>query len=172
MNCLTFGIGTPDDIDRLANGRRIRSVGELLQNQMRIGFARLERVIKERMTLQSQDLDVITPNALINIRPIVAAIKEFFGSLPLSQFMDQNNPLSELNHKRRLSALGPGGLSRDRAGLKFVTVTTATMARMCPIETPEGRTSDLFHIFQLSLKLMNMALLKHLSEKLIKQQAR
>ena len=137
MNCLTFGIGTPDDIDHLAN-RRIRSVGELLQNQMRIGFARLERVIKERMTLQSQDLDVITPNALINIRPIVAAIKEFFGSSPLSQFMDQNNPLSELTHKRRLSALGPGGLSRDRAGFEVRDVHYSHYGRMCPIETPEG----------------------------------
>ncbi len=137
MNCLTHGIGVTDDIDHLAN-RRIRSVGELLQNQMRIGFSRLERVIKERMTLQSQDLEVITPNALINIRPIVAAIKEFFGSSPLSQFMDQNNPLSELTHKRRLSALGPGGLSRDRAGFEVRDVHYSHYGRMCPIETPEG----------------------------------
>ncbi len=111
---LDYGVGVVDDIDHLGN-RRIRSVGELLQNQFRIGFSRMERVIRERMTLQSQDQAVITPQALINIRPVVAAIKEFFGSSPLSQFMDQNNPLAELTHKRRLSALGPGGLSRDRA---------------------------------------------------------
>ena len=109
LNGLGHGIGTTDDIDHLGN-RRIRSVGELLQNQFRIGFSRMERVIRERMTLQSQDQSVITPQALINIRPVVAAIKEFFGSSPLSQFMDQNNPLAELTHKRRLSALGPGGL--------------------------------------------------------------
>ena len=117
MNSLACGIGTTDDIDHLGN-RRIRSVGELLQNQFRIGFARLERVIRERMTLQGQDLNHLSPNALINIRPVTAAIKEFFGSSPLSQFMDQNNPLAELTHKRRLSALGPGGLSRDRAGFE------------------------------------------------------
>ena len=137
MNCLANGIGTTDDIDHLGN-RRIRSVGELLQNQVRIGFARLERVIRERMTLQAQDLEVITPNALINIRPIVAAIREFFGSSPLSQFMDQTNPLSELTHKRRLSALGPGGLSRDRAGFEVRDVHYTHYGRMCPIETPEG----------------------------------
>ncbi len=137
MNCLANGIGTTDDIDHLGN-RRIRSVGELLQNQIRVGFARLERTIRERMTLQSQDLEVITPNALINIRPIVAAIKEFFGSSPLSQFMDQTNPLSELTHKRRLSALGPGGLSRDRAGFEVRDVHYSHYGRMCPIETPEG----------------------------------
>ena len=137
MNCLAYGIGVTDDIDHLGN-RRIRSVGELLQNQVRIGFSRLERVIRERMTLQAQDLDVITPNALINIRPIVAAIKEFFGSSPLSQFMDQTNPLSELTHKRRLSALGPGGLSRDRAGFEVRDVHYSHYGRMCPIETPEG----------------------------------
>ncbi len=137
MNCLANGIGVTDDIDHLGN-RRIRSVGELLQNQVRIGFSRLERVIRERMTLQAQDLDVITPNALINIRPIVAAIKEFFGSSPLSQFMDQTNPLSELTHKRRLSALGPGGLSRDRAGFEVRDVHYSHYGRMCPIETPEG----------------------------------
>ena len=137
MNCLACGIGTTDDIDHLGN-RRIRSVGELLQNQFRIGFSRLERVIRERMTLQSQDLEVLTPHSLINIRPVVAAIKEFFGSSPLSQFMDQNNPLSELTHKRRLSALGPGGLSRDRAGFEVRDVHYSHYGRMCPIETPEG----------------------------------
>ena len=113
MNCLAEGVGVTDDIDHLGN-RRIRSVGELLQNQFRIGFSRLERVIRERMTLQAQDLETLSPNTLINIRPVTAAIKEFFGSSPLSQFMDQTNPLAELTHKRRLSALGPGGLSRDR----------------------------------------------------------
>ena len=112
--------------------------GELLQNQFRIGFSRMERVIRERMTLQSQDQSVITPQALINIRPVVAAIKEFFGSSPLSQFMDQNNPLAELTHKRRLSALGPGGLSRDRAGFEVRDVHYSHYGRMCPIETPEG----------------------------------
>ena len=137
MICLSNGIGVTDDIDHLGN-RRIRSVGELLQNQVRIGFSRLERVIRERMTLQAQDLEVITPNALINIRPIIAAIKEFFGSSPLSQFMDQTNPLSELTHKRRLSALGPGGLSRDRAGFEVRDVHYSHYGRMCPIETPEG----------------------------------
>ncbi len=132
---MTFGVGTSDDIDHLGN-RRIRCVGELLQNQFRIGFARMERTIKERMTLQ--DLDVVTPQALINVRPVVAAIKEFFGSSPLSQFMDQNNPLAELTHKRRLSALGPGGLSRDRAGFEVRDVHYTHYGRMCPIETPEG----------------------------------
>ena len=134
---LRYDIGTTDDIDHLGN-RRIRSVGELLQNQFRIGFSRMERVIRERMTLQSQDQSVITPQALINIRPVVAAIKEFFGSSPLSQFMDQNNPLAELTHKRRLSALGPGGLSRDRAGFEVRDVHYSHYGRMCPIETPEG----------------------------------
>ena len=137
MNSLACGIGTTDDIDHLGN-RRIRSVGELLQNQFRIGFARLERVIRERMTLQAQDLEHLPPNALINIRPVTAAIKEFFGSSPLSQFMDQNNPLAELTHKRRLSALGPGGLSRDRAGFEVRDVHYTHYGRMCPIETPEG----------------------------------
>ena len=135
--CLQHDIGTTDDIDHLGN-RRIRSVGELLQNHFRIGFSRMERVIRERMTLQAQDMDVITPQALINIRPVVAAIKEFFGSSPLSQFMDQNNPLAELTHKRRLSALGPGGLSRDRAGFEVRDVHYSHYGRMCPIETPEG----------------------------------
>ncbi len=134
---LCEGVGTVDDIDHLGN-RRIRSVGELLQNQFRIGFARMERVVKERMNLQSQDMETITPQALVNIRPITAAIKEFFGSSPLSQFMDQNNPLAELTHKRRLSALGPGGLSRDRAGFEVRDVHYSHYGRMCPIETPEG----------------------------------
>ena len=134
---LCDGVGTVDDIDHLGN-RRIRSVGELLQNQFRIGFTRMERVIRERMNIQSQDSEVITPSALINIRPITAAIREFFGSSPLSQFMDQNNPLAELTHKRRLSALGPGGLSRDRAGFEVRDVHYTHYGRMCPIETPEG----------------------------------
>ena len=134
---LDNGIGLTDDIDHLGN-RRIRCVGELLQNQFRIGFSRMERVIRERMTTQAQDMDVITPQALINIRPVVAAIKEFFGSSPLSQFMDQNNPLAELPHKRRLSALGPGGLSRDRAGFEVRDVHYSHYGRMCPVETPEG----------------------------------
>ena len=137
MNCLAVGLGNLDDIDHLGN-RRIRSVGELLQNQFRIGFSRLERVIRERMTLQAQDLNNLTPQSLINIRPVVAAIKEFFGSSPLSQFMDQTNPLAELTHKRRLSALGPGGLSRDRAGFEVRDVHYSHYGRMCPIETPEG----------------------------------
>ncbi len=137
LNALAYGIGTVDDIDHLGN-RRIRSVGELLQNQFRIGFSRMERVIRERMTLQAQDMEVVTPQALINIRPVVASIKEFFGSSPLSQFMDQNNPLAELTHKRRLSALGPGGLSRDRAGFEVRDVHYSHYGRMCPIETPEG----------------------------------
>ena len=137
MNCLAVGLGKTDDIDHLGN-RRIRCVGELLQNQFRIGFSRLERVIRERMTLQAQDLDALTPHSLINIRPVVAAIKEFFGSSPLSQFMDQTNPLSELTHKRRLSALGPGGLSRDRASFEVRDVHYTHYGRMCPIETPEG----------------------------------
>ena len=135
---LACGVGTTDDIDHLGN-RRIRAVGELLQNQFRIGFTRMERVIRERMTLQAQDdEDAITPQALINIRPVVAAIREFFGSSPLSQFMDQNNPLAELTNKRRLSALGPGGLSRDRAGFEVRDVHYTHYGRMCPIETPEG----------------------------------
>ncbi len=137
MNCLAVGLGVTDDIDHLGN-RRIRSVGELLQNQFRIGFSRLERVIRERMTLQAADLEQLTPHSLINIRPVVAAIKEFFGSSPLSQFMDQTNPLAELTHKRRLSALGPGGLSRDRASFEVRDVHYTHYGRMCPIETPEG----------------------------------
>ena len=135
LNCVAMGIGTPDDIDHLGN-RRLRCVGELLQNQFRIGFSRLDRVIRERMTVQ--DLDTVTPQSLINIRPVTAVIKEFFGSSPLSQFMDQNNPLSELTHKRRLSALGPGGLSRDRASFDVRDIHYTHYGRMCPIETPEG----------------------------------
>ena len=137
LNCIAHGVGTTDDIDHLGN-RRIRSVGELLQNQFRIGFSRMERVVKERMTLQAQEPDKVTPAALINIRPVMAAIKEFFGSSPLSQFMDQTNPLAELTNKRRLSALGPGGLSRDRAGFEVRDVHYSHYGRMCPIETPEG----------------------------------
>ncbi|MBP3559032.1 MAG: DNA-directed RNA polymerase subunit beta [Clostridia bacterium] len=137
LNCLGNELGNIDDIDHLGN-RRIRSVGELLQNQFRIGFTRMERVVRERMTLSAQEPDKATPAALINIRPVMAAIKEFFGSSPLSQFMDQTNPLAELTHKRRLSALGPGGLSRDRAGFEVRDVHYSHYGRMCPIETPEG----------------------------------
>ena len=132
---LMDGVGSTDDIDHLGN-RRVRAVGELLQNQFRIGLSRMERVVRERMTIQ--DVDVITPQALINIRPVVAAIKEFFGSSQLSQFMDQHNPLSELTHKRRLSALGPGGLSRERAGFEVRDVHNSHYGRMCPVESPEG----------------------------------
>ncbi|MBE6860465.1 MAG: DNA-directed RNA polymerase subunit beta [Ruminococcus sp.] len=134
---LCEGVGTVDDIDHLGN-RRIRCVGELLQNQFRVGFSRMEKVIRERMNLQAQDINALTPASLVNIRPIVSAMKEFFGSSPLSQFMDQNNPLAELTHKRRLSALGPGGLSRDRAGFEVRDVHYSHYGRMCPIETPEG----------------------------------
>ena len=133
--CMVQGAGTKDDIDHLGN-RRLRCVGELLQNQFRVGFTRLERVIRERMTVQ--DLDVVTPQSLINIRPVTAVIKEFFGSSPLSQFMDQNNPLAELTHKRRLSALGPGGLSRERASFDVRDIHYTHYGRLCPIETPEG----------------------------------
>ena len=135
LNGLASGIGDTDDIDHLGN-RRLRSVGELLQNQFRIGFSRMERVIRERMTIQ--DLDIVTPQSLINIRPVTTAIKEFFGSSPLSQFMDQTNPLAELTHKRRMSALGPGGLSRERANFEVRDVHYSHYGRMCPIETPEG----------------------------------
>ncbi len=135
LNCLAHGVGEADDIDHLGN-RRVRCVGELLQNQFRIGFARMERVIRERMTLQ--DMDIVTPQSLINIRPVTASIKEFFGSSPLSQFMDQTNPLSELTHKRRMSALGPGGLSRERASFDVRDVHYSHYGRLCPIETPEG----------------------------------
>ncbi|MBR6645764.1 MAG: DNA-directed RNA polymerase subunit beta [Clostridia bacterium] len=135
MLCLGHGIGTTDDIDHLGN-RRLRSVGELLQNQIRIGFSRMDKIVKERMTIQ--DADTLSPKGLINPRPIVTAIREFFGSSPLSQFMDQSNPLAELTHKRRLSALGPGGLSRDRASFEVRDVHYTQYGRMCPIETPEG----------------------------------
>ena len=135
LNCVAMGIGLADDIDHLGN-RRLRCVGELLQNQFRIGFSRLDRVIRERMTVQ--DLEAVTPQSLINIRPVTAVIKEFFGSSPLSQFMDQNNPLAELTHKRRLSALGPGGLSRERASFDVRDIHYTHYGRMCPIETPEG----------------------------------
>ncbi len=137
LDCLAHNVGHLDDIDHLGN-RRIRSVGELLQNQIRIGFTRMERVVRERMSLQTQESEKITPQSLINIRPVLAAIKEFFGSSPLSQFMDQTNPLAELTHKRRLSALGPGGLSRERAGFEVRDVHYSHYGRMCPIETPEG----------------------------------
>ena len=129
------GIGHVDDIDHLGN-RRVRGVGELLQNQFRVGLARMERVVRERMT--TQDPDLATPQGLINIKPVTAVIKEFFGSSQLSQFMDQTNPMSELTHKRRLSALGPGGLSRDRAGVEVRDVHDSHYGRICPIETPEG----------------------------------
>ena len=132
---LEYGLGNEDDIDHLGN-RRIRAVGELLQNQYRIGLSRLERVVRERMT--TQDPESISAQTLINIKPVTAAVKEFFGSSQLSQFMDQNNPLGELTHKRRLSALGPGGLSRDRAGFEVRDVHYSHYGRMCPIETPEG----------------------------------
>ncbi|MBQ6431849.1 MAG: DNA-directed RNA polymerase subunit beta [Oscillospiraceae bacterium] len=135
LTSVTVGVGVTDDIDHLGN-RRLRCVGELLQNQFRVGFTRLERVIRERMTVQ--DMDTVTPQSLINIRPVTAVIKEFFGSSPLSQFMDQNNPLAELTHKRRLSALGPGGLSRERASFDVRDVHYSHYGRMCPIETPEG----------------------------------
>ncbi|MBQ3538105.1 MAG: DNA-directed RNA polymerase subunit beta, partial [Clostridia bacterium] len=137
LNCAAHNIGSLDDIDHLGN-RRIRSVGELLQNQFRIGFTRLERVVRERMSIHTQEMDKITPQSLINIRPVLAVVKEFFGSSPLSQFMDQANPLAELTHKRRLSALGPGGLSRDRAGFEVRDVHYSHYGRMCPIESPEG----------------------------------
>jgi len=135
LNCVAEGVGVADDIDHLGN-RRLRCVGELLQNQFRIGFSRLDRVIRERMTVQ--ELETVTPQSLINIRPVTAVIKEFFGSSPLSQFMDQNNPLAELTHKRRLSALGPGGLSRERASFDVRDIHYTHYGRMCPIETPEG----------------------------------
>ncbi|MCD8085397.1 MAG: DNA-directed RNA polymerase subunit beta, partial [Clostridiales bacterium] len=135
LNGLAHGVGHKDDIDHLGN-RRLRCVGELLQNQFRIGFSRMERVIRERMTIQ--DLDIVTPQSLINIRPVTAAIKEFFGSSPLSQFMDQTNPLAELTHKRRISTLGPGGLSRERASFDVRDIHYSHYGRLCPIETPEG----------------------------------
>ena len=141
---IEYGIGSEDDIDHLGN-RRIRAVGELLQNQYRIGLSRMERVVRERMT--TQDLEGVSPQTLINIKPVTAAVKEFFGSSQLSQFMDQNNPLGELTHKRRLSALGPGGLSRDRAGFEVRDVHYTHYGRMCPIETPEGPNIGLINSF-------------------------
>ena len=150
LNCVAMGIGTPDDIDHLGN-RRLRCVGELLQNQFRIGFSRLDRVIRERMTVQEPD--TVTPQSLINIRPVTAVIKEFFGSSPLSQFMDQNNPLAELTHKRRLSALGPGGLSRDRASFDVRDIHYTHYGRMCPIETPEGPNSGLINYLATCAKI-------------------
>ena len=148
--CVAAGVGTTDDIDHLGN-RRLRCVGELLQNQLRVGFTRLERVIRERMTVQ--DLDSVTPQSLINIRPVTAVIREFFGSSPLSQFMDQNNPLAELTHKRRLSALGPGGLSRERASFDVRDVHYSHYGRMCPIETPEGPNIGLINYLATFAKL-------------------
>ncbi|MBQ9967770.1 MAG: DNA-directed RNA polymerase subunit beta, partial [Oscillospiraceae bacterium] len=150
LNCVVHHIGTVDDIDHLGN-RRLRCVGELLQNQFRVGFTRLERVIRERMTVQ--DLDTVTPQSLINIRPVTAVIKEFFGSSPLSQFMDQNNPLAELTHKRRLSALGPGGLSRERASFDVRDVHYSHYGRMCPIETPEGPNIGLINYLSTYAKI-------------------
>ena len=137
LNCVAHGVGHLDDIDHLGN-RRVRSVGELLQNQFRIGFTRMERVVRERMSIHTQDPESLTPQLLINVRPVIAVIREFFGSSPLSQFMDQTNPLAELTNKRRLSALGPGGLSRDRAGFEVRDVHYTHYGRMCPIESPEG----------------------------------
>ena len=148
--CVSHNVGTTDDIDHLGN-RRLRCVGELLQNQFRVGFTRLERVVRERMTIQ--DMDAVTPQSLINIRPVTAVIKEFFGSSPLSQFMDQNNPLAELTHKRRLSALGPGGLSRDRASFEVRDVHYSHYGRMCPIETPEGPNIGLINYLSAYAKI-------------------
>ena len=152
LTCLSHDIGVKDDIDHLGN-RRLRSVGELLQNQLRIGFSRMDKTVKERMT--TQDAETLTPNTLINIRPVVTAIREFFGSSPLSQFMDQNNPLAELTHKRRLSALGPGGLSRDRASFEVRDVHYTHYGRMCPIETPEGPNIGLISYLSTYAKINN-----------------
>ena len=163
---LEYGMGTDDDIDHLGN-RRIRAVGELLQNQYRIGLSRLERVVRERMT--TQDLEGVSPQSLINIKPVTAAVKEFFGSSQLSQFMDQNNPLGELTHKRRLSALGPGGLSRDRAGFEVRDVHYSHYGRMCPVETPEGPNIGLINRWLLMRELMSMVLLKRHTVRLTKQ---
>ena len=163
---LEYGAGNADDIDHLGN-RRIRAVGELLQNQYRIGLSRMERVVRERMT--TQDIDGISPQSLINIKPVTAAIKEFFGSSQLSQFMDQNNPLGELTHKRRLSALGPGGLSRDRAGFEVRDVHYSHYGRMCPIETPEDRTSVLSTLWHRMRASTSMASLRLHTEELTNQ---
>ena len=164
---LLHGVGNTDDIDHLGN-RRLRSVGELLQNQFRIGLSRMERVVRERMSIQ--DANAITPQALINIRPVIASIKEFFGSSQLSQFMDQTNPLAELTHKRRLSALGPGGLTRERAGLEVRDVHHSHYGRMCPIETPEGPNIGLINSLSTFARIMNMALSKRLIVGLILKQ--
>ena len=164
-----YNIGNIDDIDHLGN-RRIRSVGELLQNQVRIGLSRMERVIKERMTVQ--DMEAITPQALVNIRPVSAAIKEFFGSSQLSQFMDQNNPLSELTHKRRLSALGPGGLSRERAGFEVRDVHHSHYGRMCPIETPEGPNIGLINSLSTYAKINEFGFIESPYRKVDKESGR
>ena len=169
LNCVVYGVGLTDDIDHLGN-RRLRCVGELLQNQFRVGFTRLERVIRERMTVQ--DLDTVTPQSLINIRPVTAVIKEFFGSSPLSQFMDQNNPLAELTHKRRLSALGPGGLSRERASFDVRDIHYSHYGRMCPIETPEGPNIGLISIWLLMPESMSTASLRLLTARSTRLPAR
>ncbi|MBO2527761.1 MAG: DNA-directed RNA polymerase subunit beta, partial [Clostridiales bacterium] len=166
MNALAVGIVYKDDIDHLGN-RRLRCVGELLQNQFRIGFSRMERVIRERMTIQ--DLDIVTPQSLINIRPVTAAIKEFFGSSPLSQFMDQTNPLAELTHKRRLSALGPGGLSRERANMEVRDVHYSHYGRMCPIETPEGPNIGLINYLASFAKINEYGFVEAPYRKVIKE---
>ena len=166
---LFHDIGYIDDIDHLGN-RRIRSVGELLQNQVRIGLSRMERVIKERMTVQ--DMEAITPQALVNIRPVSAAIKEFFGSSQLSQFMDQTNPLSELTHKRRLSALGPGGLSRERAGFEVRDVHHSHYGRMCPIETPEGPNIGLINSLATYAKINEFGFIESPYRKVDKENGR
>ncbi len=164
---LFHGIGKTDDIDHLGN-RRIRSVGELLQNQLRIGLTRLERVVRERMA--TQDIETVTPQMLINIRPVTAAIKEFFGSSQLSHFMDQTNPLAELTNKRRLSALGPGGLNRDRATLDVRDVHSSHYGRMCPVETPEGPNIGLIGSLAIFSRINNMVHETHI-EKLTKKLA-
>ena len=166
LNCVVCGAGTTDDIDHLGN-RRLRCVGELLQNQFRVGFTRLERVIRERMTVQ--DLDTVTPQSLINIRPVTAVIKEFFGSSPLSQFMDQNNPLAELTHKRRLSALGPGGLSRERASFDVRDVHYSHYGRMCPIETPEGPNIGLINYLSSYAKINEYGFVEAPFRKVVKE---
>lgn len=161
---LMDGIGHDDEIDHLGN-RRIRQVGELLQNQFKIGFSRMERVIRERMT--TQDMETVTPKTLINIRPVTAVIKEFFGGSQLSQFMDQVNPIAELTHKRRLSALGPGGLSRDRAGLEVRDVNASHYGRICPIESPEGQNIGLITSLASYAKVNEYGLFKHHIVKLL-----
>ena len=167
LNCMVYGAGTTDDIDHLGN-RRLRCVGELLQNQFRVGFTRLERVIRERMTTQEQDKT--TPQLLINIRPVTAVIKEFFGSSPLSQFMDQNNPLAELTHKRRLSALGPGGLSRERASFDVRDIHYSHYGRMCPIETPEGPNIGLINYLASFAKINEYGFIEAPYRKVVKNE--